>query len=128
MKTYLTPEQFANLVLVRFNKQVTLTTNPSTGDTILNMLFLYYPEQARGVMMGALWNVDRLEDSVELINVVGPAVHKTFRQTDVIDSPTIDMTIWYCLRDAEIFWRALERACKIMTSEDAAALALEGDL
>ena len=128
MKTYLTREQFADLVFTRFEQRVSETINPSTGDNVLKLMFRNYPKQVRDAMRGTLWDLNLLDDSVELINVVGPSFHKTFRQTDVIDNPVIDMTIWYCLRDAEIFWRVLERACKIMTSEDAAALALEGDL
>jgi hypothetical protein len=128
MKTYLTREQFADLVFTRFEQRVSQTINPSTGDNVLCMIFRNYPKEVRDAMRGTLWDLDQLGDNVELINVVGPSFHKSFRQTDVTDSAVIDMTIWHCLRDAEIFWQVLGQVSRIMTSEDAAALVLEGDL
>jgi hypothetical protein len=41
---------------------------------------------------------------------------------DVIPAKHIDSIIWSCIQDAPVFWRAMERACKILVKEDAAEL------
>ena len=123
MKTYLTPEQFADLVLTRFDQLVsTMRGGAGAGDNVLNYLFRFYSVQIRETLAASVCDLDQLNDHANLVDVVGPTFHRFFRQGDVISDPTIDMTIWLCLQESENFWQVLEQACRIMTNESKAVL------
>lgn len=54
-----------------------------------------------------------------IYNVVGSRFQKSFRQTDVTDSPNIDSVIWVSLSDATKFHKVLRTMCKTATSKEA---------
>jgi hypothetical protein len=122
MKVYLTTEEFANLFWELFERRMSkYNPNASQCDRILWNLFQDYETVIKETLEGAMWNIDEFEGE-NAADLIGYQFHKTFRQTDVIDDKHIDGVIWSCMQDAPVFWRVMNRACKILASADAAEL------
>jgi hypothetical protein len=68
-----------------------------------------------------MWGIDEFTGEYAK-DLIGHQFHKSFRQTDVIPAKHIDAIVWSCLQDAPVFWQCMEKACKILTSEDAAQI------
>jgi len=66
-------------------------------------------------------NIDDYEGE-NAVDLIGYQFHKSFRQTDIIPAKHIDGIVWGCIQEAEVFWKTMNRACKILQSEDAAEL------
>lgn len=121
MKTYLTPEQFVELFWSLMDRKMTANFNPSTSDKIIWAMFQEYEKDVKETLEGAMWGIDEFE-SDNANELIGYQFHKSFRQVDVIPAKHIDGILWSCMQDAPIFWKCLERACKILTSKDAAEI------
>ena len=67
----------------------------------------------------------RLQDLPESCQVAGAARDRLFMR--VIGSPDpyakhIDGIVWSCIQEAPLFWKCMEKVCKIFVSEDAAEI------
>lgn len=120
MKTYLTPEEFVNVFwklmddkLSRYNQAAT------TCDNIVWRMFQEYEKDVKETLEGSMWGIEEFtgENANELI---GYQFHKSFRQVDVIPAKHIDGIVWSCIQDAPVFWKCMDKACKILVSEDLA--------
>lgn len=121
MTTYLTPEEFSRLFFYFYRRKMTGLPKHGVADKILWMLFQAYEKDIRQTLEGALWNIGECPET-DAINIVGPQFQKSFRQTDVIEDKHIDGIIWISIGDADIFWLCLNKACKVLTSKDAAEI------
>lgn len=123
MKTYLTPEQFVNVFWSLYDRKMSPHHSPHAGvsDRIIWSMFQEYEKDVKETLEGSLWGIDEFngENADELI---GYQFHKSFRQTDVIPAKHIDGIVWSCIQDAPVFWKCMERACKILTNEAAAEI------
>jgi hypothetical protein len=84
-------------------------------------MFQSYETDIKETLEGSMWGIEEFtgEKASELI---GYQFHKSFRQTDVIPAKHIDMILWTCIQDAPIFWKCMDRACKVLVSSDAAEI------
>jgi hypothetical protein len=122
MKVYLTPEEFVNLFWELMTRRMSnYNPNASQCDRIAWNLFQEFEEDIKETLEGSMWGIDEFTGD-NAADLIGYQFHKTFRQTDVINHRYIDAIIWSCLQDAPVFWRQMDRACKILASEDAAEL------
>lgn len=121
MKTYLSGEEFANLFFRDFETRMVGKYNAELSDRIIWSLFQQYEKEVKETLEGSMWNIDEFEGD-KAIDLIGYQFHKSFRQTDVIPAKHIDGIIWSCIQNAPIFWKCLEKSCKILTSEDAAEI------
>lgn len=120
MKTYLTSEEFANLFFSKYETKIKYG-HPELGDRILWAMFQQYEKDVKETLEGSMWGVDEYTGE-SAIDVIGCQFHKSFRQTDVIPAKHIDGIVWQCINDAPMFWRVMEKVCKILTSESAAEI------
>lgn len=119
MKTYLTPEQFTSLFWHLFVERLErYDKSASQCDMIIANLFREYEKDVKETLEGAMHGIEEFqgENANELI---GYQFHKSFRQVDVIPAKHIDSIIWSCMQDAPLFWRVMEKACRILVKEDA---------
>lgn len=122
MKTYLTPEEFVNVFwtlmddkLSRYNQAAT------TCDNIIWRLFQEYEKDVKETLEGSMYGIEEYENVENNANhLIGYQFHKSFRQVDVIPAKHIDGIIWSCIQDAPVFWKCMDKACKILVSEDLA--------
>jgi hypothetical protein len=122
MKTYLTDTEFSKLFWDLLEKRMSkYDPKASQCDRILWNLFQEFEKDIKETLEGSMWNIDEFTGD-NAADLIGYQFHKTFRQTDVIDHRYIDAIIWQCLQDAPVFWLVMNRACKILASEDAAEL------
>lgn len=119
MKTYLTTEEFATLFFNKYGRSMQATFNASVADRIIWSMFQEFEKDVKETLEGAMWNIDEFtgDNASELI---GYQFHKSFRQTDPIDARYINGILWTCMQDAPIFWKTMDRCCKILVSEEAA--------
>ena len=68
-----------------------------------------------------MWGIEDFQGE-NAIDLIGYQFHKSFRQVDVIPAKHIDGIVWSCLQDAPVFWKCMEKACKILVSEEAAEI------
>ena len=123
MKTYLNSEQFVDVFWQMLERRMGRDHTASVCDGIVWYLFQRYESDIKETLEGSMWGIEEYENEDNSASaLIGHQFHKSFRQTDVIDDPCIDSVIWSCLQDAPVFWSCLERACKILVSEDAAEL------
>jgi hypothetical protein len=122
MKTYLTSTEFSKLFFEQFKQKMqNYNRAESTSDRIIWHMFSEYEKEIKETLEGSMWGVDEYTGE-SAIDVIGHSFHKSFRQTDVIPAKHIDGIVWSCMQDAPIFWKCMEKACKILTSEDAAEI------
>jgi len=122
MKTYLTPKEFVDLFWHFFVTRLErYDRTASQCDMILANLFSQYEKDVKETLEGSMYGIEEFEGD-NANNLIGYQFHKSFRQVDVIPAKHIDSIIWSCIQDAPVFWRAMERACKILVKEDAAEL------
>ena len=121
MKTYLTDKEFVKLFWEFYERKMSYSTQTEASDRIIWSMFRTYEKEVKETLEGSMWDIANFqgENASELI---GYQFHKSFRQTDVIPAKHIDDIVWSCLQDAPIFWKCMEKACKILTSEDAAQI------
>ena len=119
MKTYLTEQEFVNVFWKFYERSMTANYNADTSDKILWGMFQEYETDVKETLEGSLWNIDEYERD-KSIELIGYQFHKSVRQTDVIPAKHIDGIVWTCMQTAPVFWKALERACKVLQSADAA--------
>lgn len=122
MKTYLTETEFVNLFWNFLDRKLSNYNRAATTcDNIIWRLFQEYENDVKETLEGSLYGIDKFtgENANELI---GYQFHKSFRQVDVIPAKHIDSIIWSCIQDAPVFWQCMEKACKILVSEDAAEI------
>ncbi len=120
MKTYLTPEQFAKLFWNLFDTRMSYrSTGANQCDRIIWAMFQNYHKEVMETLEGAVYGIEDFtgDNANEL---VGYQFHKSFRQVDVIPAKHIDSIVWSCMQDAPMFWKCMGKACKILTSADAA--------
>lgn len=119
MKTYLTEKEFVKMFWEFYERKMSFRAEAS--DRIVWSMFQTYEKEVKETLEGSMWQIDIFqgENAMELI---GCEFHKCFRQTDVIPAKHIDHIVWSCLQEAPIFWKCMEKACKILTSEDAAEI------
>lgn len=124
MKTYLTSEEFVNVFWNLMDSRLTkYNSNATTGDNIIWSMFRQYEKDVKETLEGSMWGIEEYENAENnASSLIGYQFHKSFRQTDVIPAKHIDGIIWACIQDAPIFWKCMDRACKILVSEDAAEL------
>lgn len=118
MKTYLTPEQFSELFYTLFNRKMKYASPPELADTIILDLFNAYEKEVKETLEGSMYGIDDYYEEGNAVDLIGYQFHKSFRQTDIIPVRHIDMIIWTCIREADVFWKVMKRVCKILTSED----------
>ena len=120
MKTYLSSEEFADLFF-KLHEGKMSKYNPAASqcDHIIYSMFQTYQKDVKETLEGAMWNIDEFtgDNANELI---GYQFHKSFRQAGVIDEKHIDSILWSCMQDAPVFWKCMEKACKILASKDLA--------
>ena len=125
MKIYLNDKQFVNLFweLMERKMESSHTTHQfaSRCDYILWSLFKSYEVVVKDNLESSLYGIDTY-DGAEASAWVGYQFHKSFRQIDVIPDKHIDMIIWMCMQDSPVFWKCMNKACKILTDETAAEL------
>ena len=121
MKTYLTEKEFVKLFWGFYERKMSYSTQAGVSDRIIWSMFQTYEKEVKETLEGSMWDIANFqgENAMELI---GYQFHKMFRQIDVIPAKHIDGIVWSCLQDAPIFWKCMEKACKILTSEDAAEI------
>lgn len=119
MKTYLEPEEFVNVFWKLMDRKMSANYNADTSDKIIWSMFQEYETEVKETLEGAMWNIDEF-DGENASDLIGYQFHKSFRQVDVIPSKHIDSIVWSCMQDAPVFWKCMERACKILTSKDLA--------
>lgn len=121
MKTYLTDTEFVEVFWRELERRMDYHygTGASTGDTILWYLFRKYEKDIKETLEGSLYGIDEYSGD-KASNLIGYQFHKSFRQVDVINDPCIDTVIWTCLQDAPVFWKCMDKACKILISADLA--------
>jgi hypothetical protein len=90
-------------------------------DRIIASMFSEYEKDVKDTLEGSMWGIEDFEGN-NANELIGYQFHKSFRQTDVIPAKHIDGILWSCMQDAPLFWYAMERACRILVSEDAAEL------
>lgn len=119
MKTYLTEKEFVKMFWEFYERKMSFRAEAS--DRIVWSMFQTYEKEVKETLEGSMWDIANFqgENAVELI---GCQFHKMFRQIDVIPAKHIDHIVWSCLQEAPIFWKCMEKACKILTSEDAAEI------
>ncbi len=115
MKTYLTPAQFSRLFYKAYEHQMH-TANPSVSDRVIWSMFKEYKNDVKAALECALHGIEDFTGP-KPIELIGYQFHKSFRQTDVIDSPHISGIVWICLQDAPIFWECMELACHALVNE-----------
>lgn len=122
MKTYLTSEEFAKLFWSIFDTRMAYrSTGANQCDRIIWAMFQQYQTEVMETLEGSLYGIEEFT-SDNANELVGYQFHKSFRQVDVIPAKHIDQIIWSCMQDAPMFWKCMEKACKILVSEDAAEL------
>ena len=123
MKTYLTEKEFVKLFWEFYERKMSLSHSPHAGisDRIVWSMFQTYEKEVKETLEGSMWQIDIFQGE-NAKDLIGYEFHKCFRQTDVIPAKHIDCIVWSCLQDAPIFWKCMEKACKILTSEDAAEI------
>lgn len=123
MKTYLKPEHFVDLFWNLFERKMESihTKTASQCDKILWSLFKSYEKDIKENLEGAFYGIEDYEGD-EASSWIGFQFHKSFRQVDVIQDKHIDVVIWMCLQDAPMFWKCMNKACKILVNENAAEL------
>lgn len=117
MKTYLSPEEFVNVFWHLFERKMQSNYSAEISDKIIWSMFQEYEKDVKETLEGSLWNIDEFtgENANELI---GYQFHKSFRQVDVIPAKHIDSIVWSCMQEAPVFWKCMEKACKILASEE----------
>lgn len=121
MKTYLTEQEFADLFFKTYELKMTANYSAEVSDRILWHMFEQYEDIVKETLIGAMWNIEEY-DGEKAIDLIGYQFHKSFRQVDVIPAKHIDGILWTCMQESPVFWKSLEKACKILTSEDAAEI------
>lgn len=121
MKTYLTSKEFADLFFKKYESRMTANYRAELGDRILWAMFQQYEKDVKETLECSMHGIEDFtgENANELI---GYQFHKSFRQVGVIPAKHIDGIVWQCISDAPMFWRVMEKVCKILTSEDAAEI------
>jgi hypothetical protein len=121
MKTYLTNDQFADLLFEVYGRKIESNPIADASDRVIWSMFQQYEKDVKDTLEGSMWDVDEFNgDDVQ--DLIGYRFHKSFRQTDVIPAKHIDGIVWTCMQEAPLFWSSMEKACKILTSEDAAQI------
>ena len=121
MKTYLTSTEFADLFFNFYEQNMDGRFNNEVSDRIVWRMFQEYEKDVKETLEGSMWNIDEYEGE-NAVDLIGYQFHKSFRQVDVIPAKHIDGIVWACLQEAPMFWKSLKKACRILTSEDAAEL------
>lgn len=123
MKTYLTEKEFVKLFWEFYERKMSPSHSPHAGvsDRIVWSMFQTYEKEVKETLEGSMWQIDIFQGE-NAKDLIGYEFHKMFRQTDVIPAKHIDGIVWSCLQDAPVFWKCMEKACKILTSEDAAEI------
>jgi hypothetical protein len=122
MKTYLTSDQFVKLFWELFERKMTTYSPVATQcDRILWNIFQEYEKDVKETLEGSMWGIDEF-DGESANELIGYQFHKSFRQVDVIPAKHIDGIVWSCMQDAAVFWKCMDRACKILVNESAAEL------
>jgi len=118
MKTYLTSEEFVDLFFKTYEQRMTGQYNAELSDKILWSMFQQYEKDVKETLEGSMWNIEEFTGE-NAIDLIGYQFHKSFRQTDVIPAKHIDGIVWSCIQEAPLFWKCMEKVCKILVSEDA---------
>lgn len=123
MKTYLTETEFVNLFWELYDRKMQPAHSPHSGvsDRIIWSMFQQYEKEVKETLEGAMWGIEDFQ-SENANELIGYQFHKSFRQVDVIPAKHIDGIVWSCLQDAPVFWKCMEKACKILVSEEAAEI------
>lgn len=121
MKTYLTSTEFADLFFNFYEQNMDGRFNNEVSDRIVWRMFQEYEKDVKETLEGSMWNIDEYEGE-NAVDLIGYQFHKSFRQVDVIPAKHIDGIVWACLQEAPMFWKSLKKACRILTSEDAAEI------
>lgn len=121
MKTYLTDKEFADLFFKLHDRAMTSNYDATGADRIIHSMFCEYDTEVKETLEGAMWNIDEFTGD-KAIDLIGYQFHKSFRQVDVIPARHIDSILWICMQDAPVFWKVLEKACKILVSKEAAEI------
>lgn len=121
MKTYMSSAEFANLFFTIFEQKMSQNHNAEVSDRIIYSMFTEYEKDVKESLEGAMWDIEEF-DGEDASHLIGYQFHKSFRQIGVIEAKHIDSILWTCMQDAPIFWKTMEKSCKILTSEDAAEI------
>ncbi len=121
MDIYLTSEEFVDLFFDEYESRMAANYNTEISDRILWSMFQQYEKEVSETLEGSMWNIDEF-DGENAIEIIGYQFHKSFRQCDVIPARHIDGIVWTCMQEAPIFWKCLEKVCKILASKDAAEI------
>ena len=121
MKTYLTEKEFVDLFFKTYESRMTANYRAELGDRIIWSMFQQYEKDVKETLEGSMWGIDEFTGD-NAIDLIGYQFHKSFRQAGVIPEKHIDSIVWASIQEAPVFWKCMEKACKILTSEDAAEI------
>jgi len=119
MKTYLTDDEFVEVFWKQLERKMTANYGASVGDKIIWSMFQEFESDVKGTLKGAMHGIEDFTGD-DATHLIGYQFHKSFRQTDPIDAKYINGILWTCMQEAGIFWKAMDKACKILVSQDLA--------
>lgn len=119
MKTYLTEDEFVEIFWQEMDRKMSAKYAASTGDMIAWNLFQEFEKDIKDTLAGSMYGIEDY-DGDNASGLIGYQFHKSFRQTDPIDARYLNGIVWTCLQDAPVFWKCMDKACKILVSEDLA--------
>jgi hypothetical protein len=119
MKTYLTEDEFVEIFWQEMDRKMSAKYAAATGDKIAWNLFQEFEKDIKDTLAGSMYGIEDF-DGDNASELIGYQFHKSFRQTDPIDARYLNGIVWTCLQDAPMFWKCMDKACKILVSEDLA--------
>lgn len=117
MKTYLTEDEFVELFWQEMTRKMDANYNAETGDKIAWHLFQEFEKDVKETLAGSMWGIDKFEGD-DAKDLIGYQFHKTFRQADPIDARYLNGIVWTCLQDAPVFWKCMDKVCKVLASKE----------
>lgn len=119
MKTYLSADEFAEVVWYLLDRKMRDNYTAGVGDSILWGMFREFEKDVKETLASSTYGIEEFSGNAN--EVIGAQFHKSFRQCDPIDARYINGIVWTCLQDAPVFWKCMDKACKILVSEELAA-------
>jgi hypothetical protein len=119
MKTYLTEDEFVEIFWQEMNRKMSTDYSAATGDKIAWNLFQEFEKDVKDTLAGSMYGIEDF-DGDNASELIGYQFHKSFRQTDPIDARYLNGIVWTCLQDAPVFWKCMDKACKILANKNLA--------
>lgn len=117
MKTYLSNNEFVELFWNLYDRKMTANFSAETGDKIIWAMFQEFEKDVKETLEGSMHGLDEFNGG-NANELIGYQFHKAFRQCDPINARYINGIIWTCMQDAPVFWKCMDKACNILTSEE----------